>query len=308
MRVGRPKASVVVIGFACGALALGAGAAARAESPHQSDAWAQIVPRESAPADDVEDQPSVPPDPAALQTEPDWSELGKFPDLPSRTLRADAPRSKPAQSSVWSRSDRADGSSALAVKSEVSPFLDTRVGADLSVARPGMPATIADRLAEQMRSGEVTTTSSGTAWAAMTGPGVPYLWDRTGLDVSMDSRTDRSKFGTTLSKSVPIADNQYALTLQNAYRLTQPAPAPLTGSNSPENRTVEIEGSARLSAKQTGTSLVAGQTLSSTDDKWLGHVGAEQKLPGDVTVTGTVNETLHGPASKSLTAGFKKSW
>jgi hypothetical protein len=159
-----------------------------------------------------------------------------------------------------------------------------------------------------MLSGDTPKSSSGTAWASMTGPGVPHVWDKTAVDVSMDSSTDQSKVGTTLSRSVPLADNAYSVTLQNAYHLTQPAPAPLTGSSSQENRTLEIERSARFSVNQTGTSLIAGQTLSSTDDKWLGKVGAEQKFLGDVTVTGTVNETLHGPASKSLTAGFKKSW
>jgi hypothetical protein len=168
--------------------------------------------------------------------------------------------------------------------------------------------TLADSLSDKMRSGEAPKSSSGSAWTSMTGPGVPHVWDRTAVDVSMDSGTDQGKIGTTLSRSLPLADNAYSLTLQNAYRLTQPAPAPLTSSNSQESRTLEIERSAKFSVDQTGTSVVAGQTLSSTDDKWLGKVGAEQKLLGDVTVTGTVNETPRGPASKSLTAGFKKSW
>ena len=150
---------------------------------------------------------------------------------------------------------------------------------------------MADSLSDKMLSGDTPKNSSGTAWASMTGPGVPHVWDKTAVDVSMDSGTDQGKVGTTLSRSVPLADNAYSVTLQNAYRLTQPAPTPLTSSSSQESRTLEIERSARFSVNQTGTSLVAGQTLSSTDDKWLGKVGAEQKLFGDVTVTGTVNET-----------------
>src|SRR5262249_50788965 len=137
---------------------------------------------------------------------------------------------------------------------------------------------------------------------------VPHIWDKTAVDVSMDSGTDQSTVGTTLSRSLPLADNAYSLTLQNVYRLTEPAPVSLAGSSSQENRTLEIERSARLSVSQTGTSVLAGQTLSTVDDKWLGKVGAEQTLFGDVTVTGTVNETMRGPVNKSLSAGFKKSW
>ena len=306
----RPRSRLALIAFACGALALGAGSTAPAQdikpADAPTDAWATIVPREAQDADQTTD-PAVAAtaDTSAMPAEPDWSELGKVPEAPNKTLRAAGPRAKQPDSSAWSRNDNGNGTSAVAVKRDVSPFLDTRVGANLNVVKPPA-ATMADNLSDKMLSGETPNSSTGAAWASMTGPGVPHLWDKTAVDVSMDSGTDQGKVGTTLSRSVPLADNAYSVTLQNAYRLTQPAPAPLTGSQ--ENRTLEIERSAKFNVNQTGTSLIAGQTLSSADDKWLGKVGAEQKLLGDVTVTGTVNETPHGPVSKALTAGFKKSW
>ena len=58
----------------------------------------------------------------------------------------------------------------------------------------------------------------------------------------------------------------------------------------------------------TGTSFIAGQTLSTSDDKWLRKVGAEQKLFDGVTISGSIGETPSGAASKSLSAGFKRSW
>ena len=66
--------------------------------------------------------------------------------------------------------------------------------------------------------------------------------------------------------------------------------------------------SARLSIADTGTSLIAGQTLSSADDKWLRKVGAEQKLFDGVSISASVGETPLGTTNKSLTAGFKRSW
>jgi hypothetical protein len=64
----------------------------------------------------------------------------------------------------------------------------------------------------------------------------------------------------------------------------------------------------RLSIADTGTSFIAGQTLSSTDDKWLRTIGAEQKLFGGVSVSGSIGETLQGAPNRSFSAGFKRSW
>jgi hypothetical protein len=65
---------------------------------------------------------------------------------------------------------------------------------------------------------------------------------------------------------------------------------------------------AASSIADSGTSFLAGQTMATTDDRWLRKVGAEQKLFGGVSISGTISETLQGPANKSLTAGFKHSW
>jgi len=48
--------------------------------------------------------------------------------------------------------------------------------------------------------------------------------------------------------------------------------------------------------------------LSTTDDKWLRKVGAEQKLFDGVTISGSIGETAQGASNKSITAGFKRSW
>jgi hypothetical protein len=73
-------------------------------------------------------------------------------------------------------------------------------------------------------------------------------------------------------------------------------------------RNYQTEQSAKLSIADTGTSFIAGQTLSSVDDKWLRKIGAEQKLFGDVSISGSLGETAQGTSNKSLAAGFKRSW
>ena len=106
---------------------------------------------------------------------------------------------------------------------------------------------------------------------------------------------------------MPLSE-QYSLTLKNGYNVIQQGIVPVPGITSRPARNYETDQSAKLSITDTGTSFVAGQSLSTNDDKWLRKVGAEQKLFGGVSISGSVGETLAGATNKSLTAGFKQSW
>jgi hypothetical protein len=205
----------------------------------------------------------------------------------------------------WSSKSSANGSAAVSVKQPLSPFWDTRIGADMTVAR--QPSTMSELLAEKVANGGNTPQSTGTAWAAITAPGVGSIWDKTAVEARVDPGQEQSRLGTSLSKSLPLSD-QYSLTLQNGYNVTQQGIVPVPGIVARPERSYQTEQSAKLSIADTGTSLIAGQTLSSTDDKWLRKIGAEQKLFDGVSITGSIGETPLGAANKSLTAGFKRSW
>jgi hypothetical protein len=110
-----------------------------------------------------------------------------------------------------------------------------------------------------------------------------------------------------LSKSLPLSE-QYSLALQNGYNVIQQGGVPVPGIAGRLARSYETEQSATLSIGDTGTSLIAGQTLSTTDDRWLRKIGAEQKLFGDVSISGSIGETPLGTVNKSVTAGFNRSW
>ncbi|HZC96943.1 MAG TPA: hypothetical protein VE267_12580, partial [Bradyrhizobium sp.] len=109
------------------------------------------------------------------------------------------------------------------------------------------------------------------------------------------------------SKSLPLSE-QYSLSLQNGYNVIQQGIVPVPGIISRPARNYETEQSAKLSVTGTGTSFIAGQTLSTADDKWLRKIGAEQKLFDGVTISGSIGETAQGTANKSFSAGFKRSW
>jgi hypothetical protein len=194
----------------------------------------------------------------------------------------------------------------VSVKQSLTPFWDARIGADMTVARQGT-LTAQELLSEKLANGGSVPQSSGTAWAAITAPGVGSIWDKTSVEARVDPGADRSKLGTSLSKSLPLTD-QYSLTLQNGYNLIQQGIVPVPGIVSHPTRSYETDQSARLSITDTGTSFMAGQTLSTSDDKWLRKVGAEQKLFDGVTISGSIGETPSGVANKSFGAGFKRSW
>lgn len=206
---------------------------------------------------------------------------------------------------TWSGNGRPDGGSAVSVRQSVSPFWDARIGADMTVTRE--LATMAELVAEKAANGGAVPQSSGSAWAAVTAPGAGSIWDKTAVEARVDPGLDQSKLGTSISKSVPIGE-QYSLTLQDGYSMVQQGVVPVPGIIAHPTRSYETEQSARLNLDETGTSFIARQTLSSNDDKWLHKFGAEQKLSGGVSVSGSIGETTQGTTSKSITAGFKHSW
>jgi hypothetical protein len=242
--------------------------------------------------------------------EPDWSVLnsgGVVSESLAPKPRQSQQRPAPDVGMAWSEQQRANGA-ALSVKQPLWSFWDARVGADMTVVNQPSTLTNSELLQQKFSADGQTSQSSGTAYAAVTAPGVGPIWDKTAIEARVDPAQDQSKLGASLSKSLPLAGDQYSLTVQNDYHVTQQSLAPVVGGTGHPARNYQTEQSAKLSIADTGTSFIAGQSLSSSDDKWLRKIGAEQKLFGDVTVAGTISETPQGASNRSLTAGFKHSW
>ncbi|WP_424628015.1 hypothetical protein [Bradyrhizobium sp. SYSU BS000235] len=279
-------------------------------SAQTDDPWAGITASEQQEQATPDEQTSSSDTSAAIETttpDIDWEALNaNFAALTSKQAKLKEKKSAVATADPWSwtRSNNPDGSAAVAIKQPISPFWDTRVGADLNVTTQ-MPTTSWQALYQKVEN--QSSQSSGSAWAAMTAPGLGFIWDKTAIEARTDPTQDQSKFGTTLSKSLPLWSDQYSLTLQNGYNVTQQALVPVFGL-SHSVRTYELDQTAKISFAGTGTSLIAGQTHSTADDKWLRRIGAEQQLFGGVSVTGTVSETPDGIPNSSLTAGFKRTW
>ena len=297
-RTGYGLAGLLVLAAGLGLTAMPANAQA---VPSTEDA--------AAPAEATEAEAAADPDDADIKDlELDWSQLNVdaytlMTTSPASKARM-APRAGATSDMTWSSRDKPNGS-AVSVKQPISPFWDARIGADMTVTR--QPSTMSELLSEKIANGGSEPQSGGTAWAAITAPGVGSIWDKTAIEARVDPSQEQGKLGTSVSKSLPLSE-QYSLTLQNGYNVIQQGIVPVPGLAGRTTRNYETEQSAKLSITDTGTSFSAGQTLSTSDDKWLRKVGAEQKLFGGVSIFGSISETPLGTSSKSLTAGFKQSW
>ncbi len=241
----------------------------------------------------------------------DWSVLNTDPtsvyEAPSaigRKASASAPGDDPWS---WSRSDKPDGSSAVTVKQPITPFWDTRVGADLNVATR-TPTTSSEVLAERIAHDNQLSQSSGSAWAAMTAPGLGSIWDKTAIEARTDPGAG-SKQIRNVAEQIGAVRRATSIRsrCRNGYNVTQQTLVPVFGLGT-STRIFETDQTAKLGIVETGTSFIAGQTHSTADNKWIRRFGAEQKLFGGVTITGSVSETPDGIANRSLTAGFKHQW
>ncbi|MGJ4930754.1 hypothetical protein ACQR1I_25880 [Bradyrhizobium sp. HKCCYLS2038] len=279
----------------------------QAPQPTQSTPWQQIAPQDGD-EDEAEAQASAADPMKGIDVDKlDWSQLAidetTFLDRPEA---AAAKRRAAAEKAAldWSNQNKGSAASGVSVKQSVSPFWDARVGADMTVTR--QPTTMSELLAEKAENGGSTPQSGGSAWAAVTAPGAGTIWDTTAIEARVDPGSDQGRLGTTITKAVPL--DHYNLTLQNGYNVTQQGMVPLPGGTSRTSRSFDTEQSAKLSVKDTGTSVTAGQTMSSSEEKWLRKVGAEQKLSDGLSVSGAIGETAQGGTSKSISAGFKRSW
>jgi hypothetical protein len=277
-----------------------------------SSAWSQQPNAEQTGEQDATEMPAAQPEEAEAEPMPlpediDFGALAAPLDRPYVPLKTRQAPAGNADAAIWSRNDNRNGTAAVSVKRPVSSFWDMKAGVDLDVATQASPlrtpATLPDKLASDARYEQ----SQGSAWMSASAPGVPYLSDQVALEARMNPSRD-ARVGTILSKSLPIMGDLASLTLKQGFYVTQHDAIPGLPGGISHGRSFDTDRSAQVSIADTGTSFVAGQSRAPTGDRWLNSVGAEQKLFGGLSITGSVSETPEGFSNTSISAGFKKSW
>ncbi len=258
-------------------------------APSQSDDTTANAPEANAPETSAPEQPL------------DWSALDwDAPSLAGTDAQKTWNGSKPSSSAdaTWDRKANSDGSTALSLKKQLpTSGFDSKVGVDVGLAEP--QTTLKP---EQLATGSAPA-NSGAAWANMSMYGAS-------IDARLNPVQDQATLGTSLRKSMPLGD-EFSVTLQNGVSVTDTFvghPALVPVPTNPAGRVYSTDNLARFTILPSDTSLLAGTKLSSSDDKWLHSIGAEQKIFGGFNVTGTLSETTTGGYDKNLSAGFKKSW
>src|SRR5262245_24098915 len=149
------------------------------------------APPAAAEADEAEEEATPPAEQKAEQKEDilkdvdidklDWSQLNvdaSMLNMPSAKSRSPA-KSAASDDASWSSSARGNGASAVSVKQSISPFWDARIGADMMVVNPASGTTSGDVLRQKISPNGAPENSSGSAWGAITAPGVGSIWDKT---------------------------------------------------------------------------------------------------------------------------------
>ena len=242
------------------------------------------------PAEDVAAD-AQPYDPAE---QPDFSALSEpTPDVRVRgALGGSRARSWP--DAIGSRNEKADGSVSVSAGQRLPIDWETKVGVD--VAAPAQtPDAFASRAQER-----------GSGWANVAVPAAPLGLDKATIDARVDPNADQGKLSTALSRSLPIGGGM-SLTLQNGYAVTQSLTSP-NGIGASATHAFSGDGAVRLELP-TATALSAGAKMSSSDERPLPSVSAEQKLfDSPLSVTGSISQRPTGETDRSIRAGFKKSW
>jgi hypothetical protein len=214
-------------------------------------------------------------------------------------------------------------------KAEASKFANFKLPSSGWSAKAGVDYAPASTPAAMLQSDlllpeAVPRQQSGPAWAKVTAPALdlPLSWDQASIETRFDPAQDQSKLGMSFSRSLPLGSS-FSVTLQNGYSVTQTLPmnnaaahittlAPTgagAAATSATNSVLDTNQALRFNILPSNTSVSLGATLSTTDDKWLPSVSAEQKLfGGPFNITGSVSETATGEVNKTIKGGFKNSW
>ena len=226
--------------------------------------------------------------------QPDFSALNDpTPDVRVRGAPG-GPRAPSGPDTIGNRNEKADGSISVSAGQRLPIDWDTKIGVDVAA-----PAQLPDAFAGQAQ-------DRGSGWANVAVPAAQLGLDKATIDARIDPNADQGRLSTALSRSVPIGDGM-SVTLQNGYAVTQSLANP-NGVGTPAAHVLSGDGAVRLEFP-TATALSAGARMSSSDERLLPSVSAEQKLfDSPLSVTGSISQRPTGETDRSIMAGFKKSW
>lgn len=237
--------------------------------------------------------------------EPDFSVLGEAtPDIRLRSGPAAPASLVPQPGAIGSRNEKADGSVSVTAGHRLPTDWDAKIGVDVGLAAPA-------QIPDPLRPGQ--TQDHGTGWANVAVPAAPIGWDTATIDARVDPSADQGKLSTALTRAVPFGGG-VSLKLQNGYSVTQtlanPSGIPATPNATAPAATHVFSGDGGVRLEfPTATALSAGAKMSSTDERLLPSVSAEQKLfDTPLSVTGTISQRPTGETDRSIMAGFKRTW
>jgi hypothetical protein len=236
---------------------------------------------------------------------------------------ASKPSADAAKPAFATQTEKPDGSVAMTIGRRLPTDWETRIGADVQLARPAGVA-----LSDNLANGGAPQTSTGALWGSIALPSVlPLAGGAATVDARVDPSKDEAKLGAVLKHSVALGAG-VSVTVQNDSALTHTLPSatatagsrppalPLTTGVAAADPATSGDTSAiwstgqtlRLNIARSGTTLSASAATTTIDDGWHHKLSAEQILIGPFKVTAAIEDALGTTAKKSIMAGFRHTW
>jgi hypothetical protein len=213
-----------------------------------------------------------------------------------------------------SRHDNPDGSTLYTVGTQLPTEFTTtdwsaKVGVDVGV--PGNPRMTYDPT-RPLPGSDPQQPGGSTGWASIGTPSIDtaVVSNKASLDAKLDPLQEQSRLGTRFNHSVPLGKD-YTVSLENGYSVTrtmESGSAPIAAAPGTPQEFWTTDHTLKLDVLGTGTSFLAGTSVSTADNVTHQKVGAEQKLFGAVSVKTTISDFNTPTPNKSITAGWKKTW
>lgn len=222
----------------------------------------------------------------------------------------------PFDPTFGSRTDKADGSSAMTFGRRLPTAWETKVGTDVSLAAPAGSA-----VSDNLLRGPAQDRSTGAVWGNLSVPVLrPLGFDKTSVEARLDAGKDEGKVDATMSRSMPLNED-VSVTLQNKYSVTRslaggtiatpgiPSAAIVPPATAPQSAPIwAADESVRFNVNPSGTTFAAGAVSSTADGQWHNKLSVEQTLVGPLKLTTSVENAGSSASNKSITAGFKRTW
>lgn len=222
----------------------------------------------------------------------------------------------PAAGEDWydlNRTEREDGSSIVKLGVRLPSSWNPRIGLDMGAA--AAPQDRSDLARARLRALDDRSLfdpapeyrrPASAAWGSVAMPGTRRFlgFETASVNVRVDPEQETANLRAALARSWTFREAITA-TVRNEYTLAHRG---LGLSNMETSDVVRANRSVRLEAIDLRTTLFVRENWNSNEQEWKRAVGAEHRLGGGISLSGTIENPRAEDPDYNLRAGWRRRW